>query len=563
MTERHEKAVKVSAHRRYRSASGKRLLFALAVLTSAVLAPAVSAGPVQIESGLIEGVEEDGVRVFRGIPFAAPPVGALRWRAPSPPAAWDGIMTADRFSPICLQPGAYPDDAPPEPMSEDCLYLNVWTPAGAEGEPLPVMVWIYGGGLLNGTASTPLYAGDALARRGVIVVTLNYRLGVFGFLAHPELSQESAYSGSGNYGLLDQLAALRWVQHNISAFGGDPQNVTVFGQSSGSISISALIASPLAKGLFHRAIGQSGGLFEPLGAAPEFSLQGAEQVGQSFASRFQAPSLQALRSLPASAIAARPFNPQPNIDGYVLRETPYDAFAHGRANQVDLLVGSNAEEGLYFLSGRTVTAANLDDVLRQDFPGFIVSLIGPPTPGNDREARDAFVSFESDMRFGWNMWAWARLHADRSESNTFYYRFAHAPADQEGATHGAEMAYVFNHIDLDGAPSTPSDQRLAETMISYWTNFARTGDPNGEGLPNWPAFEAPTSLVLELDGEEVRAISVPNEANLRAIDRLYVTVRVLLKYGVFIAVAVGLVLLTLLWWGVAHIFRRRKPAHSR
>lgn len=534
-------------------------LVALLAVAMALAAPVASAEPVRTEYGLVEGVEDNGARVFRGIPYAAPPVGPLRWRAPAPPATWEGVRNADQFSPICIQPGSYPDDAPPEPMSEDCLYLNVWTPTVARDEPLPVMVWIYGGGLLNGSASTPLYAGDALARRDVIVVTFNYRLGAFGFLAHPQLSQESGYGGSGNYGLLDQIEALKWVQANISAFGGDPANVTVFGQSSGAISISALISSPLARGLFHRAIGQSGGLLEPLDAAPEFGLEGAEQVGQAFAAQLDAPSLQALRSLPASAIVARPFNPQPNVDGYVLRETPYGALASVRANDVDLLVGSNAEEGLYFLSGRTVTAANLTDILSQDFPGFIVSLIGPRDPADDRAAREAFISFESDMRFGWNMWAWARLNA-RAGRRTFYYRFAHSPAGQDGATHGAEMAYVFDHLDLYDAPWTASDRRLAEIMISYWTNFARTGDPNGEGLPNWPAFESSSQRALLIDDDNVRSAAIPNEASLAAIDRVYATIRVLLKYGLYLAVAVILFLLAGVWWIIAIFGGRRRLA---
>jgi para-nitrobenzyl esterase len=431
------------------------------------------------------------------------------------------VRNAAQFSPKCEQPGAYPDDAPAEPTSEDCLYLNIWMPAGAHDEPLPVMIWVYGGGLVNGSASTPLYAGDELARRGVIVVTFNYRLGAFGFLAHPELSQEAAYGGSGNYGLLDQIAALSWVRDNIAAFGGDPDNVTVFGQSSGSISISALVASPMARDLFHRAIGQSGGLFEPVEVAPEFELEGAEQIGTAFAARLGAPSLEALRALPASAIVAQSFNPQPNVDGYVLRETPYEALANGRANDVDLLVGSNAEEGLYFLSGRQVTADNLSDVLRQDFPGFVVSLTG---------------------------------------RNTFFYRFAHTSGGQEGATHGAEMAYVFGHLDLYDAPPTARDRALSQTMMSYWTNFARTGDPNGESLPRWPEFDRDTENVLLIDEADVRAAPVPNAAELGAIDRLYGAVRILLKYGVFIALALGAVSLWALWSLLrlcARLLRRR------
>ncbi|MBI1250616.1 MAG: carboxylesterase family protein [Alphaproteobacteria bacterium] len=540
----------------------KRALFGLMLAAAASLAPLAAAEPVQTRSGFIEGVEENGVRVFKGIPFAAPPVGALRWREPTAPAAWSGVRTADQFSPICLQPGAYPDDAPPEPMSEDCLYLNIWVPAEAQTTPAPVMVWIYGGGLLNGSASTPLYAGDALARRGVIVVTFNYRLGAFGFLAHPELSAESAHGRSGNYGLLDQIAALQWVQRNIAAFGGDPSCVTVFGQSSGAISISALTASPLANGLFQRAIGQSGGLFEPLDAAPEFQLAGAEQVGASFAARLGAPSLRALRDLPASAILAQSFHPQPNIDGFVLHETPYDALAGGRGNDVDLLVGSNAEEGLYFLSGRTITAANLDSALREDFPGFIVSLTGPRAPADDRSARSAFISFESDMRFGWNMWAWAKLHAAHRGRTTYFYRFAHSPAGQGGATHGAELPYVFGHLSLYEAPWTQQDEALAQTMMSYWTNFAKTGDPNGEGLPRWPAFEASNPMGLLIDHAGAHGAPVSRSASLSAIDRLYAVVRVLLKYGVVIAATAGLLVLAGLVWLIASLARRWRSARA-
>jgi para-nitrobenzyl esterase len=523
---------------------------------SALLSATTAAEPIQTVSGFLEGVEADGVRTFKGVPFAAPPIGALRWRAPAPPAAWVGVRNADRFSPICMQPGAYPDDAPPEPQSEDCLYLNIWTPSVAHDAPLPVMVWIYGGGLLNGGGSTPLYAGDAFARRGVIVVTFNYRLGAFGFLAHPDLTREAEYGASGNYGLLDQIAALNWVQRNISAFGGDPDNVTVFGQSSGAISISALVSSPLARGLFHRAIAQSGGLLEPLEAAPEFGLEGAEQVGIAFASRLEAPSLSALRDLPASTIVEQRFYPQPIVDQYVLRESPYEALANGRANDVDLLVGSNAEEGLYFLSGREVTAANLGDILREDFPAFIISLIGPRAPADDRAALEAFISFESDMRFGWNMWAWARLHAAAGRRNTYYYRFAHTPAGQGGATHGAEMSYVFDHLNLYDARWTQSDRRLAQTLIAYWTNFARTGDPNGAGLPDWPEFERSNQRVLLISDHDVRATALPNAAGLTAIDRLYATVRLLLKYGVFIAAAVAVLVLALFSWVAVRLVRR-------
>lgn len=541
---------------RVRSARWVEILAVAAAVSAGLLfSLAALAAPVRTASGWVEGVEQDDVRVFRGIPFAAPPVGPLRWRAPAPPAPWSGTRHADKFSPICTQRGAYPEDSPPEPMSEDCLYLNVWVPAVVHAKPLPVMVWIYGGGLLNGSASTPLYAGDALARRDVIVVTANYRLGALGFLAHPDLTLESPQGVSGNYGLLDQLASLRWVQKNIAAFGGDPANVTVFGQSSGSISISALVASPLANGLFQRAIGQSGGLFEPLEVAPEFSPAGAEQVGIAFARKQGAPSLQTLRALPASVIVAQPFNPQPVVDGYVLRESPYQAHAHGRVNDVDILVGYNQEEGSYFINRRRIGAANLTAVLEQDFPKFLVSLLGPKPAVSDAAARSEFVRFEGDMRFGWNMWAWARLHAADEKRKTYFYRFAGPDGIPDGATHGAEMPYVFDHLELARASPPERDRRVAETMGSYWTNFARTGNPNGPGLPDWPVFKRSAHRAL-LIGDEIKAGAIPGESGLAAIDRLYWAVRVLLKYGYAIAAVAGAVLLGLLWRMIAS-FRRR------
>ena len=511
------------------------------------LASPAQAAPTAVDGGMIEGVRTGDVTAYKDIPFAAPPVGPLRWRAPQPAAPWPGVKLADRFSPVCMQKGSYPEDAPPEPMSEDCLTLNVWVPGGvAPGTNLHVMVWIYGGGLVNGTASTPLYAGDELARRGVIVVTANYRLGALGFLAHPGLTRESANKVSGNYGLLDQLAALQWVNRNIAAFGGDPGNVTVFGQSSGSISISVLSASPLAKGLFRRAIGQSGGLLEPVEIAPEFALDGAEKYGAAFAAKLGAPSLAALRAKPAAEIANARYSPNAVIDGYVLREPPFNAFAAGRGNDIDLLIGSNADEGLEFVGKRNITVATLPDLLRQDFPSFIVSLIGPKTPANDKEALDAFVAFEGDMRFGWDMLAWARLHA-ATRRNTFLYRFAHTPPGEHGARHGVEMQYVFGHPNPK-APWTDADRKLSQAMAAYWTNFAKTGDPNGPGLPAWPTFKRGEQALLI--GNEINAGTLPNASDLAAIDRLYAVVRFALAnlYTLAgVALVLFLALLALAW----------------
>lgn len=520
--------------------------------------PNAVAGPIATQGGQLEGVEENGALVFKGIPFAAPPVGSLRWRAPEPPVAWAGVRKADRFSPTCMQKGAYPEDSPPEPMSEDCLYLNVWAPLGARESPLPVMVWIHGGGLVNGSGSTPLYAGDVLSRRGVIVVTLNYRLGALGFLAHPDLTRESPRRVSGNYGLLDQLAALQWVKRNIAAFGGDPGNVTVFGQSSGSIAISALGASPLAKGLYRRAIGQSGGLLEPLDAAPEFKLEGAEQVGSALARRLGAASLEALRALPAARFIEKRYPAQPTIDGHVLTESPYATYANGRQHDVDLMVGSNGAEGLYFLGGRAITATNLLDELKRDFPPLIVSLVGPEPPGDDRQARARFIAFEGDMRFGWNMWAWAGLHAGARKGRTYLYHFAPARPGEEGASHGAEMPYVFGHPGRSSGPWTTADHRLADTLAAYWTQFARTGNPNADGLPAWPEAGASGKPAL-LIGDEVRVGNLPNEASLEKIDRLYAAARFVLAYWQALCGLAALAVLLLAW----RFHRRRALAGRR
>ncbi len=506
-------------------------VFCASVFGASIAGSAAAGAPVRTDAGLIQGLEEAGLQVFKGVPFAAPPVGPLRWRPPERMQAWPGVRRADRFPPECPQVGAYPDDAPPEPMSEDCLYLNIWTPPAAANARFPVMVWIYGGGLMNGSASTPLYAGDRLARRGVVVVTANYRLGALGFLAHPELTRDSGQQRSGNYGFLDQIAALAWVHRNIVAFGGDPGNVTVFGQSSGSISISALTTSPLARGLFQRVIGESGGLFEPLELAPQYRLRGAEREGTEFVERAGAGGIQALRALPASEIVKIGFAPHLVIDGYALTEPPYEAYLAGRQSPIDLLVGSNADEGAYFLKDRQITAAGLNDALSHDFSKPVVSLIGPRGASSDAEARAAYVRFEGDMRFRWDMWTWARLQA-RTGRPGFFYDFARVAPYRSasrlfglGAAHGAEMPYVFGHLDPLAASWTDQDRRLSEALLSYWTNFAKTGDPNGPGLPDWPQFTPSDPRSMRLD-QSISTGPTQDLADLDCIDRLYASVRI-------------------------------------
>jgi para-nitrobenzyl esterase len=315
------------------------------------------------------------------------------------------------------------------------------------------------------------------------------------------------------------------------------------------------MASPLARGLFRRAIGQSGGLFEPLEAAPEFSLAGAEQLGAALARRLGAPTLAALRALPADEVLAQRHSPQAVIDGVFLLETPYATFARQRQHAVDILVGSNSHEGLYFAAGREIGAATFADELRRDFPPFLVALAGPAAPANDAAARAAFVEFEGEMRFGWNMWTWARLHARSGAGRTFSYRFVHAPPGETGATHGAEMAYVFGHLDPRRRDWREQDWHIARVMASYWANFARTGDPNGAGLPSWPAFTTGNETVLVI-GDGMSTSLMPGPGSILAIDRVYRGVRFLMAYGLAIAGAAALLVLALVGRFAARRFGR-------
>lgn len=467
---------------------------------AACLAPLpAGAAPVRVEGGLIDGVRADGIAIYRAIPYAASPTGPLRWREPQAVRPWTGVRAATGFAPACAQNGSsIPGEIVPA-MSEDCLYLNVWRPTSASRQPLPVLVWIHGGGFANGNAGLPLYWGDRLARRGIIVVTFNYRLGAFGFLAHPELTRESAHASSGNYGLLDQVAALRWVQRNIAALGGDPGRVTIAGQSAGSSSVSILMASPLARGLFQQAIGQSGGFFEPVQLAPQFALRNAERDGAAFASAVGAHSLAELRALPTSAIlhgnAGRITHPV--IEPLLLPRPPFDAFAAGRQAHVPLLIGVNAQEAVALVDFRNVRAATFAADITASFGPLPQPLLDAyPHGTDDTDARRARVAFETDLRFGWNMWAWARLQT-ASGARVFAYRFeqsppfpARSPYAGWGPSHFAELWYMFDHLVQEPWSWTAGDRRLADAMTAYWTNFVKRGDPNGPGLPRWPAAGA-------------------------------------------------------------------------
>lgn len=503
-----------------------------------------------------------------GIPFAAPPVGALRWRAPQPAKPWQGVLSATQYRAACMQTGMYPPDAANEPVSEDCLYLNIWRPAKTSATPLPVMVWIYGGGLENGSAAVPVYAGDELARRGVIVVTANYRVGVFGFLALPALTARSAHHSSGNYGLMDQIAALKWVRGNIAAFGGDPHNVTVFGQSSGSMSISALTASPAAKGLFQKAIGESGGLFEPMELVSAFELAGAERQGQQFMADAGARSLSALRAMPAQKLLGVPFSPHIIIDGYVLPRAPSKAYAEGKANEVSLLIGWNADEGAIFLAHSHVTPTDYDQVLERSFPSLLVHVLAPFPGNSDKTAFAAAVAFSTDMRFRWDMWHWAVLASREEREPVHLYEFTRAPPYPTsspyyglGATHGVEMQYVFGHLDFPAGNETAADRRLAQAIPDYWIRFARTGSPNTPGLPQWPGFTDHQPKLLQF-GSEIQARSLGNLTPLRRISRAYRIAQIVLDHWISLIVLAVLVVAAAVI-AVARFLRRRLLTRER
>ncbi|MDQ0465473.1 para-nitrobenzyl esterase [Caulobacter ginsengisoli] len=491
---------------------------------------------VRTDAGMVRGVKTADTLAWLGLPYAAPPVGERRWRPPAPAQAWRGVRDAAAFAPACPQTGVSMPGEPPPRTAEDCLYLNIWAPNDGKGagggRGLPVMVFIHGGGYANGATALPLYWGDRLARRGVVVVSLNYRLGPLGFLAHPELTAESGAGGSGNYGLMDQIAALQWVRRNIAAFGGDPQSVTLFGQSAGAMSISLLMASPRAQGLFQRAIGQSGGVFEPLQLAPGYRLPQAERDGQAYAASVGAGSLKALRALPVDKLLGGRAGQvsHPVIEPAVLPLSPYQAYVAGRQARVPILIGSNDEEGRSLVDLSRVTAAGFQADLTRAWGPLPPSLAAAYPFTDDAGARAARAEFERDLRFGWDMWAWARLQA-RGGGPVWLYRFTASPpfpADSVragwGPSHFAELWYMFDHLDQEPWAWTAADRRLADTMAGYWVNFARAGDPNGPGLPPWPRLAGDEGPMQAL-GDRVGPGPVTGLGPLRVFDATYDAVR--------------------------------------
>ena len=491
-------------------------------LGAALLAGCATTGEdtpiVTTEAGRVRGERYGGVCAFRGVPFAAPPTGPLRWRPPQPVPRWEGVRPALNFSARPMQTGESLPGAADEPMSEDCLYLNVWTPSPARGERLPVMVWIYGGGFSNGSASVPAYYGDALARRGVVVVTVNYRVGSLGFFSHPDLLRDEHAGEAANFGLLDQIAALEWINRNVAAFGGDPDRVTLWGQSAGSMSACLLMASPRAHGLFHRVIGESGGVFAPLAALPPsaratWTIEGAAENGRRWAEGHGCTDIDALRALPIEQVMQRGFpGAHPCIDGALLPDEARMVFASGRQAHVPILIGSNADEAQAIVRRPVASATFAADFQRAFGPTSQALLDLYPTR-TDEEAYAARAALERDIRFGWDTRTWARLHAQVAP--VFLYHFSHtppfvdgAPLNGKGACHWAELPYVFDQLAQWPGAWTEADQALADTMAASWVNFASSGDPNGDGA-RWPAYGADSELAMLFDSAAAAGV-LPN-----------------------------------------------------
>ncbi|MGA2275410.1 MAG: carboxylesterase family protein [Bryobacteraceae bacterium] len=485
--------------------SGCLLLCAVAV--------AAAADQVKVEGGVLAGIAgaDPAVRVFEGVPFAAPPVGALRWQAPQPAAAWNGVRKADQFGARCYQGSVFSDMIfRDKGISEDCLYLNVWTPSPAPKKRLPVLVYFYGGGFAAGSGDEPRYDGTNFAKKGVIVVTVNYRLGVFGFLAHPELTAESPHKASGNYGMLDQVAALQWVHRNIGAFGGDPEKVTIGGESAGSMAVSVLMASPLAAGLFRGAIGESGAMFG--GVMAPLSLDSAEKIGANFATSLGAKSLAEMRAASAEDVlkASTRVRSGPIIDGYFLTADPASTYAAGKQSHVALLAGWNADEVRMGVLSRKEkpTAASFRGQLSALFGDKAAAAAEVYAASTDEEALASAGDLASDTFIVYSTWKWIEMHSATGQAPVYRFRFDRAvplpegtpnPAGVKGlAGHSWELEYVFGALDSKKAAWAAEDRQASEQIAAYFANFIKKANPNGGGLPKWPAF-GKTRKVMHLD----------------------------------------------------------------
>ena len=529
---------------------------------------------VKTAEGILEGKDLSGIKVFKGVPFAAPPVGNLRWKAPQPAKHWDGVREAKEYGPNPMQEPLFGDmNFGTKVNSEDCLYLNIWTPSKTMKEHLPVLIYFNGGGLMAGSGSEARYAGDAMARKGIISITANYREGIFGFFAHPQLSKETTYKGSGNYGFMDQVAAIKWVKDNIEAFGGDPNRITIVGESAGSMSVSALMASPLCQGLFAQAMGSSGSV---MGFKKVLTLKEAEQKGVEMAqkiaaqmvgktdktkgkaSKKKAPKadIDMLRNLPAEELlklASVKSLPAYNIDGYFFVEQPEETFAKGNQTKVPLLVGGNNQEmtPLAVLMGKQPTVENLKAGAKATFGeeniDELFRLYGITTDKDVLEQPG--VNLASDIFLDYSTWKWGNMHKLTSGQPVYRYRYCHprpamaikgkvaalaggvidakegeAPAPQDkGAVHSADIEYAMGTLPTNRIYNwQPADYMISDIFSQYYINFVKTGNPNGLGLPEWPSTNGKAiAPVLQIDENTVVKTDAQMEKRYEFIDQLF------------------------------------------
>lgn len=507
------------------------------------------------KNGILEGVYQSGIKVFKGIPFAEPPVGELRWKEPQPVRNWDGVRKAIQFGPNAMQLNVFGDmNFGTDQMSEDCLYLNVWTPAKSMKEKLPVLVYFHGGGLIGGSGSEPRYAGEPMARRGIVSITANYRLGIFGFFAHPDLTKESPNHASGNYGFLDQVAALRWIKDNISNFGGDPNRITIAGESAGSMSVSALMCSPLSKKLFEQAIGSSGSIMSTYKTI--VSLSEAEKEGEDLVKANNCNSIAEMRNISGEKLVKQsPLGiPTFSVDGYFLPKPPVEIFANGEQAHIPLLAGWNSLEAppMLFTLGQAPTLENFSVVAKSTFGDKTDQVLKLYNITDEASFTANGTDLSSDMFIAYSTWKWCDIHKKTGGKQVYRYRYNHSrPAmvsslgDKtaglaggvmdngkdaapklpviEGAPHSADIEYAMGTLPTNRVFNwQPEDYFVSEIFQNYYINFIKTGNPNGLGLPEWNPFEAKDEApILQIQVNTYEKVNKELEARYRFLDKIY------------------------------------------
>ncbi|MDR0310287.1 MAG: carboxylesterase family protein [Acidobacteriota bacterium] len=490
----------------------------------------------RVTGGQVEGTVTDDFSIFKGIPFAAPPVGELRWKSPQPVAPWTDIKQTVAFGNSCMQNmNTARSMGDTSEISEDCLYLNVWSPAARASDRLPVLVWIYGGGFTGGMTSVPMYDGEKLAGKGVVVVSIAYRVGPFGFLAHSELSKESG-RGSGNYGLEDMIAGLEWVKNNVGHFGGDPSKVTIFGHSAGGMAVSMLAASPASAGLFRGVISMSGASMAPLrtsvsgGAGARVTvLSLAETEGATFLEKLGAADIAAARGVSAAdiqnAIAGSGVSFRPVADGHIIIDDQYLQYQTGRFNDTPILLGSTSDEAASF-GARKTTAAEFVKQVNANYGSEAAGILAAYPHANDAEASLSSKYLSRDNTFGWNTWTWARMQAQNGTGKAFLYYFDHHAPDADGTGHGLDVPYAFQTLAArDGEEPEAANLALSDVVSSYWVNFTKTGDPNAGGLPVWPAYSDASPQAMVFRDGAAAAETYPNMEKLQAMDKYFARLR--------------------------------------